>query len=100
MNDNEKELLKQNLALSDMLEQIVDILGFDKIKDLYIRQAKQARQELDKMKQPQRQDPLNDQLRDVAIMANKMGCYDASNFITKQLSYIMKFEKELCNHHS
>jgi hypothetical protein len=87
MEQDNRELLKQNLELSDMLEEIVDILGFDKIKDLYIRQAKQARKNLDKLlQQPQRQDALNNQLRDLVVVANKMGCYDAADYITSLMT--------------
>jgi hypothetical protein len=31
--------------------------------------------------QPQRQDSLDDQLRDVQAAANRMGCYDAADWI-------------------
>lgn len=35
--------------------------------------------------QPQRQDSLNDQLRDLQAIANKLGMYDAADFIQKAL---------------
>lgn len=86
MNE-EKELLKQNLELSDLLEEIVNILGFDKIKDLYVHQAKITKLRLDKCsQQPQRQDSLNRQLSDVIAAANKMGCYDAADWISNRVS--------------
>jgi len=86
MEQDNRELLKQNLELSDMLEEIVDILGFDKIKDLYIRQAKQARKDLDKLlQQPQRQDALNNQCRDVMRVANKMGCSKVADIILSRM---------------
>lgn len=31
--------------------------------------------------QPQRQDSTNDQLRDIATFANRLGCYDAADAI-------------------
>lgn len=34
---------------------------------------------------PQRQDSLADQLRDVRILANRYGCYDAADWIGRQL---------------
>ena len=34
----------------------------------------------------QRQDSTNDQLRDVMIVANKMGCYDAADVISNILN--------------
>lgn len=38
--------------------------------------------ELEKInKCPQRQDSLNEQLKDLIIIANKLGFYDASDFI-------------------
>jgi len=36
-------------------------------------------------KVPQRQDSTNDQLRDVMVQANKMGCYDAADVISNIL---------------
>lgn len=35
--------------------------------------------------QPQRQDSLADQLVDVLNAANRMGCYDAADFIRRQV---------------
>jgi len=35
--------------------------------------------------QPQRQDALSSQLRDVAVVATRMGCYDAADFISRRL---------------
>lgn len=35
--------------------------------------------------QPQRQDSLDDQLRDVKAMANRMGCYDAADWIERAM---------------
>ena len=37
-------------------------------------------------KKPQRQDSLTDQLRDVVMAANQMGCYDAADFLQKFLT--------------
>lgn len=34
--------------------------------------------------QPQRQDSLDDQLRDVIELANRAGCYDAADLISRQ----------------
>lgn len=39
-------------------------------------------------KLPQRQDDLTSQLQDVVAMANKIGCYDAADFITENLRRI------------
>lgn len=36
--------------------------------------------------QPQRQDSLNDQLSDLAHVANRLGMYDAADYIARQLS--------------
>lgn len=33
---------------------------------------------------PQRQDSLDDQLRDVIALANRAGCYDAADLIRRQ----------------
>jgi DNA-directed RNA polymerase sigma subunit (sigma70/sigma32) len=89
MEQDNKDLLKQNLELSDLLEEITNILGFDKIKDLYVHQAKQAREQLDKLKlQPARKDALNAQLRDVIVVAKRMGCYDAADIISSLIKAI------------
>jgi hypothetical protein len=37
--------------------------------------------------QPQRQDALDDQLRDVRTIANRMGCYDAADWIRARTLY-------------
>ena len=34
--------------------------------------------------QPQRQDSLDDQLRDVIVLANRAGCYDAADVIRRR----------------
>jgi hypothetical protein len=36
------------------------------------------------MQQPQRQDSLDAQLRDVIALANRAGCYDAADLISRQ----------------
>jgi hypothetical protein len=38
-----------------------------------------------KERKPQRQDALNDQLRDLVVLANHNGMYDAADFITSLL---------------
>ena len=43
---------------------------------------------------PQRQDSLNDQLRDVITLATKAGCYDAANFIKTRLPDIDRETKQ------
>ncbi len=40
---------------------------------------------------PQRQDSLNDQLRDLVIVSNKFGFYDASDFIENMLKTVKKY---------
>jgi len=37
------------------------------------------------VQKPQRQDALNDQLRDLAVIANREGMYDAADLITRLL---------------
>lgn len=34
----------------------------------------------------QRQDALNDQLRDLILVANKLGCYDAADYLKRVIS--------------
>ena len=41
-------------------------------------------------KQPQRQDATNDQLRDLKMVANKLGMYDAADVIQNILDRIKK----------
>lgn len=36
-------------------------------------------------KRPQRQDALDDQLKDLALVANRLGMYDAADFIDRKL---------------
>jgi hypothetical protein len=36
--------------------------------------------------QPQRQDALNNQLRDLIFVANRLGCYDAADYLKRVIS--------------
>lgn len=39
---------------------------------------------------PQRQDALEDQVRDVIVAANKLGCYDAADWIRTRLTSVRR----------
>lgn len=46
--NQQRELLEQNIELSDLIEEIADAAGFDKIRDLYVRQARQMKANSDR----------------------------------------------------
>lgn len=44
-------------------------------------------------RQPQRQDSIKDQFVDLITMANKMGCYDAADFLREQVWEITRKDR-------
>ncbi len=44
-------------------------------------------------RQPQRQDSIKDQFVDLITMANKMGCYDAADFLREHVWEITRKDR-------
>lgn len=74
-------MTKQNYILTDVAQMAVDKAH---------KECDRLREELRSLKGerwPQRQDALNDQLKDVIGLAEQAGCYDAADFIRGMLKY-------------
>ena len=74
-------MAKQHYVLIDVAELAVEKAN---------KERDQLREELRRLKgerRPQRQDALNDQLKDVIGLAEQAGCYDAADFIRGMLKY-------------